>query len=42
MRYNADVSGVSAIYPLVTFYDIHGRKREVLLFCSVSGTTRDK
>jgi hypothetical protein len=29
------ISGVSAINPLVTFYDIHGGKREVLfiLFC---------
>jgi hypothetical protein len=27
------VSGVSAINPLVAFYDIHGGKREVLLFC---------
>jgi hypothetical protein len=26
------ISGVSAIYPLVTFYDIHGGKREGLLF----------
>jgi hypothetical protein len=25
-------SGVSAVNPLVAFYDIHGRKREVLLF----------
>jgi hypothetical protein len=25
------ISGVSAINPLVAFYDIHGRKREVLL-----------
>jgi hypothetical protein len=27
------IAGVSAINPLVTFYDIHGGKREVLLFC---------
>jgi hypothetical protein len=27
------ISDVSAINPLVTFYDIHGGKREVLLFC---------
>jgi hypothetical protein len=29
------ISGVSAINLLVAFYDIHGRKREVLLFYSV-------
>jgi hypothetical protein len=34
-------SGVSAINPLVTFYDIHGGKREVLLFYFVPDTTRD-
>jgi hypothetical protein len=28
------ISGVSAINPLVAFYDIHGRKRgAILLFC---------
>jgi hypothetical protein len=27
--------------PLVAFYDIHGRKREVLFFYSVPDTTRD-
>jgi hypothetical protein len=32
---------VSAINPLVAFYDIHGRKREVLLFYYVPDTTRD-
>jgi hypothetical protein len=26
------VAGVSAVYPLVAFYDIHARKREMLLF----------
>jgi hypothetical protein len=26
------ISGVSAINPLVAFYDIHGTKREVLIF----------
>jgi hypothetical protein len=26
------ISGVSAINPLVAFYEIHGGKREVLLF----------
>jgi hypothetical protein len=34
-------SGVSAINPLVAFYDIHGRKREVLLFYFDPDTTRD-
>jgi hypothetical protein len=33
------ISGVNAINPLVAFYDIHVRKREVLLF--YSDTTRD-
>jgi hypothetical protein len=27
------ISDVSAINPLVAFYDIHGGKREVLFFC---------
>jgi hypothetical protein len=27
------ISGLSAINPLVTFYDIHGGKRAILLFC---------
>jgi hypothetical protein len=35
------ISGVSAINPLVAFYDIHGGKREVLFFCFVPDTTRD-
>jgi hypothetical protein len=35
------ISGVSAINPLVAFYDIHGGKREVLLFYYVPDTTRD-
>jgi hypothetical protein len=32
------ISGVSAVNPLVAFYDydIRGRKKEVLFFCSVS------
>jgi hypothetical protein len=34
------ISGVSAIYPLVAFYDIHARKREVLLFYFVPDATR--
>jgi hypothetical protein len=35
------VSGVSAINPLVAFYDIHEKRGEVLFFCSVPDTTRD-
>jgi hypothetical protein len=35
------ISGASAINPLVAFYDIHGRKREVLFFFFVQDTTRD-
>jgi hypothetical protein len=35
------ISGVSAINPLVAFYDIHGGKREVLFFVFVPDTTRD-
>jgi hypothetical protein len=35
------ISGVSAINPLVAFYDIHGVKREVLFFYFVPDTTRD-
>jgi hypothetical protein len=27
------ISGVSAINPLVAFYDIHGKKGDILLFC---------
>jgi hypothetical protein len=33
------ISGVSAINPLVAFYDIHGEKREVLFFYFVPYTT---
>jgi hypothetical protein len=36
------ISGVSAINPLVAFYDIHGIKREVLFFYSVLDSTRDE
>jgi hypothetical protein len=36
------ISGVSAINPIVAFYDIHGGKREVLFFYFVLDTTRDK
>jgi hypothetical protein len=35
------ISGVSAINPLVAFYDIHGGKREVPFFYFVPDTTRD-
>jgi hypothetical protein len=35
------ISGVSAINPLVAFYDIYGGKREVLLFYYVPDTTRE-
>jgi hypothetical protein len=42
MRNNSHVTGISAINPLVAFYDIHGGKIEVLFFCSVPDTTRDK
>jgi hypothetical protein len=36
------ISGVSAINPLVAFYNIQGGKREVLFFYFVPDTTRDK
>jgi hypothetical protein len=35
------ISDVSAINPLVVFYDTHGGKREVLFFYFVPDTTRD-
>jgi hypothetical protein len=35
------ISGVSAINPLVAFYDIHGGKREVLFLYFVPDTTQD-
>jgi hypothetical protein len=35
------ILGVSAINNLVAFYDIHGRKRELLFFYFVPDTTRD-
>jgi hypothetical protein len=35
------ISVGNAVNPLVAFYDIHERKREVLFFCSVPDTTRD-
>jgi hypothetical protein len=34
------ISDLSAINPLVAFYDIYGAKREVLFFCFVPDTTR--
>jgi hypothetical protein len=36
------ISGVSAINPLVAFYDIHGRKREVLFYYFVPDTRRKR
>jgi hypothetical protein len=35
------ILGVSAINPLVAFYDINGGKREMLFFYFVPDTTRD-
>jgi hypothetical protein len=35
------ISGVIAINSLVAFYNIHGAKREVLIFYFVPDTTRD-
>jgi hypothetical protein len=35
------ISDVSFVNPLVAFYDIYGRKGEVLFFCSVPDTTQD-
>jgi hypothetical protein len=35
------ISGVSAINPLVAFYDIHESKRELLFFYFVPDTTRE-
>jgi hypothetical protein len=39
--WSQSISGVSAINSLVAFYDIHGRKREVIVFYFVLDTTRD-
>jgi hypothetical protein len=36
------ISGVSAINPLVAFYNIHGGQKEVLFFYFVPDTTRDE
>jgi hypothetical protein len=35
------IAGESAVNLLVAFYDIHGRKRAVLFFYFVTGTTQD-
>jgi hypothetical protein len=35
------ISGISVINLLVAFYDIHGRKREVLFFYFFPNATRD-
>jgi hypothetical protein len=35
------ISGVSAINPLVAFYDIHGGKRKVPFLYNVPDTTQD-
>jgi hypothetical protein len=34
-----DISGATTVNPLVAFYDIQGRKREILFFNSVPDTT---
>jgi hypothetical protein len=39
--WSQSISGVNVINPLVAFYDIHGRNREVLFFYFVPDTTRD-
>jgi hypothetical protein len=39
--WSQSIAGANAINHLVAFYDIHGRKREVLFFYSVPGITRD-
>jgi hypothetical protein len=36
------ISDVTAVNPIVAFYDIHGRKGDVLFYYSVLDTTRDK
>jgi hypothetical protein len=35
------ILGVSAINPLIVFYDIHGGKKKVIFFYFVPDTTRD-
>jgi hypothetical protein len=39
--WSQSISHVSVVNPLVAFYDIHGRKRGVLFFCSVPETIRN-
>jgi hypothetical protein len=39
--YSQSISGVRDVNPLVALYEIHGRKGEVLFFCSVPDTTPD-
>jgi hypothetical protein len=39
--WSQSTSSVNAVNPLVVFYDIHGRKREVLFFYLVPDTTGD-
>jgi hypothetical protein len=39
--WSQSIPGISAINPLVAFYDIHGRMREVLFFYFFQETTRD-
>jgi hypothetical protein len=39
--WSQSIAGVNAIDPLVAFYDIHGKKREVLFFYFLSDTTQD-
>jgi hypothetical protein len=39
--WSQSLSGVSAINPLIAFYDIHARKREVLFVYFVPDPTRD-
>jgi hypothetical protein len=39
--WSQSILGVNAINPSFAFYDIHGRKKEVLFFYFVSDTTRD-
>jgi hypothetical protein len=39
--WSQSIIGVSVVNPLVAFYDIHGRKGEVLFFYFVPDTTRE-
>jgi hypothetical protein len=36
------ISSANAVNPLVAFYDIHGRKTEVLFFYFVPDTTQEE